>query len=297
MFDFLALFLRMAKVCEKCPSDFSDAEITVKCNGFCSSEVCLLCAGLTTEICSAMGRNRHLIWVCLACRNLLANARFSNAMVSVNTVNDNLVSSLKTELHDSILAEIRNEIRTNLKELSTGLVPQSGRRETVNAKRRRQDISTPQLAASSSKSLEERPTAPTRVVNKICVVGTCDAMDDLIAVKHVEEDTSLFWLYLSEERVSEERITHLAQTQLNTEVLKVSKLVAKSKDIGSYSFVSFKVGMSLDLRSKALSTETWPAGIKFREWTDYDKSTVKSRERFFGQCSRTTSQSVHNRPQ
>ena len=124
-------------------------------------------------------------------------------------------------------------------------------------------------------------------------------MDDLLAVKHVEEDTSLFWLYLSgfQPSVSEERITHLAQTQLNTEVLKVSKLVAKSKDIGSYSFVSFKVGMSLDLRSKALSTETWLAGIKFREWTDYNKSTVKPRERFFGQCSRTTSQSVHNRPQ
>lgn len=56
---------------------------------------------------------------------------------------------------------------------------------------------------------------------------------------------------------------------------KVVKLVPKDKDPATLNFVTFKVGMKLSLKTSALSKETWPENIYFREFENQPKNQRK----------------------
>lgn len=78
------------------------------------------------------------------------------------------------------------------------------------------------------------------------------------------------WIYLSRiaRDVTPEQINELAKVRLSTEDVVVVRLVAMNKDVNSMSFISYKVGVSADLKAKALSSSTWPKGMLFREFVD-----------------------------
>lgn len=48
----------------------------------------------------------------------------------------------------------------------------------------------------------------------------------------------------------------------------VKALVPKGRPLHTLTFVSFKVGVSHDLQSKAMDPSTWPCEIEFREFVD-----------------------------
>ena len=88
----------------------------------------------------------------------------------------------------------------------------------------------------------------------------------------------MFWLYLSGilPEVPESKVSELAESRLKTSNLRVVKLVPRGKDTRSLTFVSYKIGMPLDFKTVALSTDTWPRGIRFREFED-----TGSKKQFF----------------
>lgn len=50
--------------------------------------------------------------------------------------------------------------------------------------------------------------------------------------------------------------------------MKVIKLVPKGRDPSTLNFVSFKVGLEEQLKNDALSRESWPQNVLFREFED-----------------------------
>lgn len=46
----------------------------------------------------------------------------------------------------------------------------------------------------------------------------------------------------------------------------IMKLVPKDRDVSNLTFVSFKIGLPVDLKTKALDPTTWPEGLMFREF-------------------------------
>lgn len=199
--------------------------------------------------------------MCVACRNLLKNARFTKAMTSVRAANESTIEALKTDIRNSILTEIRNEIRTNFKEMidTVPLTPLN---------------SIPLLPPPSSRKKRPRDTENEddtlrRPAKLLC--GTNSVTNDAVPmVKIAEPRPEQFWLYLSgiHPSVSDENIKILAQKVLGTDEIAVAKLVPRGKDARSLTFISFKIGMSIDLKEKAMCVDTWPVGIKFREFAN-----------------------------
>ncbi|XP_055604310.1 uncharacterized protein LOC129752561 [Uranotaenia lowii] len=256
-------------VCEKCANEF-EGDFWI-CQGFCSTKVCMRCSGMTQELLSGFKKNPHCLWMCYGCKKILSDARFSNALVSVKTANDDIMDSLKNalknEIRESILQEIRSEIRTNLSPLKNLATPVNARSENR--------LTVPPVSAKRRRIEGFRSNTPDRrLTPRLCAVGTNLTDVDISANQNGPQNSSLFSLYLSGigPRVPEERVMDMVRTHLGTSEIGLTKLVPKGRSLDSLSFVSFKVEAPLTLKNKALSTETWPVGVRFREFT-VDRST------------------------
>lgn len=259
----------MANVCEKCANQIVGD--SVKCGGFCSSIVCLKCSGIADSEYSSVRANLHLVWLCTCCKNLLSKARFSNALVSVDKASESVIESMKAEIRESVLAEIKHEIRSNFKTLinSVPRTPASNYR-------------TPLVASSKHKRPRENDDVDDisvrRPAKAMCGIGTDAEITNLVVPETAVDDSNKFWLYLSGilPEVPESKVVELAESKLKTTNLKVVKLVARGRDTRSLTFVSYKIGMPVELKPIALSTETWPRGIRFREFEN-----MGSQKQFF----------------
>lgn len=249
----------MTNVCEKCANLINGNSI--QCGGFCSSTVCMRCSGVSDETFAIIKDNVHLVWMCTCCKNLLSKARFANSLVSVNKSSELIIDSLKTEIRESILAEIKSEIRSNFK-LLANTVP----RTPASL------YHTPLAPPSRTKRLRENDgedeAASRRPAKALCSIGTSTADTNLVASGTDEQGSNKFWLYLSGilPEVPESKVTELVESKLKTTDLRVVKLVPRGKDTRSFTFVSYKIGLPNDLKTLALASETWPRGIRFREF-------------------------------
>ncbi|KAL1381013.1 hypothetical protein pipiens_013780 [Culex pipiens pipiens] len=102
---------------------------------------------------------------------------------------------------------------------------------------------------------------------------TADVVEGVVAEGYgtaTEEEVPRFWLYLSRvsRNVTEAQIAKLAVDRLGVVDVKVKRLVAKGKDVSRMRFISFKVGVHVDLKHKALASATWPDGLVFREFEE-----------------------------
>lgn len=233
--------------------------------------VCMRCSGIADDAYASIKVNMHLVWMCTACKNLLSKARFSNSLVSVNKANESVIESMKVEIRDSVLAEIKYEIRSNFKTLidSVPRTPASIYR-------------TPHPPSIRSKRLRDNDcdddAATHRPAKSMCCVGTSATVADLVVSEAAEANLAKFWLYLSGilPEVPESKVVELAESRLKTTNLQVVKLVPRGKDARTLTFVSYKIGIPLELKTIALAPETWPRGIRFREF-----ESVGNKKQFF----------------
>lgn len=96
-------------------------------------------------------------------------------------------------------------------------------------------------------------------------------------VKTVSPPEELFWLYLSafDPSTSNNEIVTLVKSSLmltDDVEPKVVRLVPKDKDPTTLNFVTFKVGFKKSLKDLALSKETWPENVYFREFETRPKN-------------------------
>lgn len=99
--------------------------------------------------------------------------------------------------------------------------------------------------------------------------GTATRNSDVCSVAIDSADTVPdFWLYLSgiQPDVVDDTVRQMVQESLGTNEFKLVKLIPKGKDQRMLTFISFKVGIAADLKEKAMSADTWPMGIRFREF-------------------------------
>lgn len=133
----------MRKVCESCANDIDEGHNFMKCGGFCSATFCTKCCGLNDEIFTAVSNKSNLFWMCNTCKNIMDKARFKNALVSIEKVNQQLIAELKDQIRKDILEEIKLEIRTNFKTLIDSVpktpLPQTPRPFPLNSAKRRRD--------------------------------------------------------------------------------------------------------------------------------------------------------------
>lgn len=252
---------KMTTTCHSCATDVADDSIS--CNGFCKAEFHLKCVNITLAVCDEVKKNTQLFWMCRSCTKLMDDIRFRNSIRGAYEAGQENVLGAHNEvvqkMKSDIMNELKSELRLNFAALinSSSLTPKSSTRPTnaTGSLRRRQLFGKPEVFERRQQDL---------------MCGTGSSLSPSQGTFAVPPPKQKFWLYLSRisRDVTVEQMRELAMQRLETNDVEAFRLVANGKDVSSLSFISFKVGMSPDLKAKALSTSTWPKGILFREFKD-----------------------------
>lgn len=198
---------------------------------------------------------------------MMKNARFKNAMSSTNAASleiknayHQIVEDLKADIKTSLLAELKQEIQGGFNKLSPAVlspIPQRFQFRTRGTPKRNRD----------DDALE-----PVEQPKKI-FCGTGQTSGNADGRQSTIADDS-FFLYLTKisPEVSESDVLNLAQECLQTSDVVVKSLVPRGRSPSMLSFLSFKVQVHKDLKSKAMDPVTWPEGIQFREFVTYESN-------------------------
>lgn len=247
-------------ICHSCAEDVHDEYVS--CQGFCNAVFHLRCCGASPELLKEVTSHRQMFWLCKSCSHLMVDLRHRRSVQCAYEAGQELslshhnriVEQLKTE----ILSELKAELKTNFEKLisSSSLTPSRGS-GSVNLGSRRL-FGTNVAPASGTKNGTPAPNVGTKSPTlrpEGLVAGT---------------EEPRFWLYLSRisRRVTEEQISKLATNRLGVTDLKVTRLVAKGRDVSRMKFISFKIGMHISLKTKALTQSLWPEGLVVREFEE-----------------------------
>lgn len=91
-----------------------------------------------------------------------------------------------------------------------------------------------------------------------------------VSSAQVDRPTDKFWVYLTKisPDVTEQDVENLAKECLHVEEVTVKSLIPRGRPRSALSFISFKVEVSPETRSKAMDPLSWPQGIEFREFIE-----------------------------
>lgn len=250
------------EICGSCAIDMTNVEVV--CGGFCKTNFHFKCANITEALYKDVKDKPALFWMCKSCRDIMANARFKNAMVSTNAaakeVDDvylKLVEELKTEIKESLIAELKQEIQGGFNKLSPAVFPPLPRRFRFDNR------STPK------RDRDEDPMPTLEQPAKI-FRGTAHPVDNPLTGPAARTDDR-FWVYLTKISpvVKEIDVQNLVKERLLTDDVVAKILVPRGRTLSTLTFVSFKVGVRHDLKAKAMDPSMWPPEIEFREFVDH----------------------------
>lgn len=240
-------------------------ESEVVCGGFCKATFHYKCAHLSESLYKDISGNSAVFWFCKGCCDLIKNARFKNAMSSTHAASlelqdayQKVVEDLKTEIKTSLLAELKQEIQGGFNKFSPAVLSPIPRHFQFRTR------------ASPKRTRDEDASEPVEQLTKI-FCGTGQTAGSAVGGTLTRTDDK-FWVYLTKisPEVSESEVEILAKECLQTSDVVVKSLVPKGRPPSMISFLSFKVGVHKDLKSKAMDPVNWPQGIQFREFIDYD---------------------------
>ncbi|XP_055636747.1 uncharacterized protein LOC129775724 [Toxorhynchites rutilus septentrionalis] len=221
--------------CYQCSKPIKSLEF-MQCSGFCNQAAHLKCVSLKRPSMDFVNEHCNLLWFCDKCIDLLKFVR--NKPMTTEDLHETkqLTKSLTEKLHS-------NDFEPN-----------------------REKPVWPRIKRTRDKSERETPRAhpSTKLVS-----GTKSVEKQTRAVETVPKPPEKFWIYLSRiaRHVTEDDVSELVKSCLQTEQsVDVRKLVRKDADLNQYAFISFKIGVDLQLKETALDPSIWPKGIYFREF-------------------------------
>ena len=230
----------MDSKCAKCYCAIGNAEY-VYCGGFCV-EICKYhtqCTGMTEkelDVCN----NGNVFWMCERCRCLLENATFRSTINALDAVH-----FVQQKEHNRTVNELKDTI-AQLTDSISGLVE---KKPETSCENKTDDSPNPDIPLSS-----------TQIVNSTEISS--------------EQRNETFKLFLSniDRGVTEADISVLVSARVGTQTpFSVKKLVPAWQPLENVDYISFKVELDARDRKKALSSGTWPSGMRYREFRDRNR--------------------------
>lgn len=219
-----------------------------------------------------INEHANIFWFCNACVALMESSNFRDLFSSLATT----VSTLD-ETHQKALAEVKLEIEKNRKAI-----------ESLCEKRTLAPPLTPtwpiqkRSALKRGREHESTTTAQPNIPALVCGRKKF-ATEKLPTTVTFSPPAKKCWIYLARfnPTVAEDDIRSMAAECLGDaeNPIEVTKLVKKDANLSELRFVAFKIGVDLQHRDAALSAETWPDGIYFREFVDIERNVQLPSER------------------
>lgn len=251
----------MTSTCHSCANEITDSH--VKCRGFCEEKFHPSCCEIASTAFDEVLKNNQIFWMCKSCTALMNDVRMRTAVRVAHESGQEKVLSAHNEIvegmKEEILYELKKEIKSNFAALinSSTMTPRSSKYSAsgVVTTRRRRLFGKPSVDKPKSQPL---------------MIGTSESLSPSLGNFVAAAPSQKFWLYLSRisRDVTVEQVRTLATRRLGTDDIDVVRLVGKGRDVSTFSFISFKIGLNADLKSRALSSSTWPRGIYYREFQD-----------------------------
>lgn len=253
--------------CKRCHKKVSDADAVV-CRGYCGAVFHAICANVDVPLRQQLGQyHNNLFWLCDGCAMLFSNAHFRALLTGF----DEKISAIPAAVQ-FMQGEIE-KLNTSMKALSAKVDGIPTTPTPFSSPNPWPTIHRTNRAAKSVKRLRNSDGNPISVIDDPIKMGTkaVSAIPSLRIDPRSEDD--LIWIYLSafHRNTSEGQIasfvTECLELAANVK-LKVVKLVPRGKDINTLNYVSFKIGLSGRFKEKALSCDSWPEHIRFRQFED-----------------------------
>lgn len=252
--------------CKKCSKTVSDAE-GITCRGFCGEKLHVICAQVDIELLEQLRTNeKNVFWMCNDCAELFSNGHFRNIV----KCGSDQCSTTPTSI-ESMKADIE-KLNSAVTALATKLDPKTSTSPFPSWPRPRFDRSNP-----LTRTPKRQRTSIDVEAKPVCR-GTKPSIG---SVKTVGMNEDLLWIYLSafHPSTSDDDIASLVTECLSlepNEAPKVVKLLPRGRDPSTLSYISFKVGVIKNKRDSALSCDSWPEGVQFREFDDSRSIKVTS---------------------
>ena len=203
--------------------------------------------------------NGNVFWMCERCRCLLENATFRstiNALDAVHFVQQKECNKTIDDLKDTIM-HLNDSISSllNLKKL-----------ETAGDSR----IDVPAHSGAHLEiASESRIDVP---VNSSAPLSSTQLVDPAEICSEQRNETFKLFLSNIDRNVTEAGISVLVSERVGTQkAFSVKKLVPAWQQLANVEYISFKVELDARDREKALSSGTWPYGMRYREFRDRNR--------------------------
>lgn len=258
-------------VCLRCQKKVCDSDRIV-CQGYCGATFHAVCVNVDEPLREQLGINgTNVFWMCNGCANLFTNAHFRTMMTGFDNKTDDLPKAMQTmqieieKLH-SALNVLSDKVDAKHNTPTPFATPNGWPNLGANGNRLDSMKNTPKRRRGMDGISVATPSVTsnmgTKKVNAIKTVRLAGRPTD-----------DLFWIHLSafHPTTTDNQIATLVSECLDLSNMqpKVVKLVPKGRDLDSLQFVSFKVGIKVELKDNALSSESWPENIRYREFEDY----------------------------
>lgn len=223
------------------------------CSGLCNEAYHGKCLGVTQTSRREMSKNPQILWVCPSCAELMGEIGPGRVMAGILRVLAPLIDGLKRDMiaeFDRRIADLAGASRAPAVDATLQYQPVASHRDVANE--------TSYAGVTKERGAQRN--------NPPLIAGTASG----ISVKTVPEPERRLWLYLS--RLSpdtvDEQVSDMVCQCLDISDVTVRRLLSKDRDIASVTFLSYKVGIPLSLRKRALDPSTWPNGLLFREFIE-----------------------------
>lgn len=235
--------------CAKCLSSIdARSESFVVCEGECSKSYHIHCVGLLESNMESLAV-KNILWMCDCCL-----AYFCRKRSAIETPLTNSSANLASEL-----AEIKSQIHDIVNTLSS-ITSKSLPDEAVKSST--PPFSSTQLSNGSRTSCTTDPSFET----SDCVLESCSSS---------KRNFSLFLTNISSS-VTEREIDCMVRRSVGIEKdeeVDILKLVPRWKKESLLDYASFKVVLNMKWKTVVMNPDTWPSGIKFREFLNLGRNT------------------------
>lgn len=249
----------MSDACDHCAKPVKSDDEHITCMAFCERMIHLRCSAtkLNKPFVKIVHDSPNLFWMCDECAKLMKIARFKSVVSSFGDAFKAIA-----DRQEMVHAEIRKELAIQGQQIA-----QLSKRMAPTSPFLRESASSSRQPPSKRRRDDELVFNP--AVTKPLLGGTKEMSNAGIVT--VPEPVQLFWVYLSRihPSVKPEAIEKLVKDCLQSEgTVKAVPLVKRGIDSTRLSFISYKIGIDPKLRDAALSPDTWPKGLLFREFED-----------------------------
>lgn len=242
----------------------------IACEGFCRGSYHMKCVTLSTNEKISCLKNPHVFWICETCSKMLRKIRYSEDMqekfnsLKMESRDDHPVDiDQTTTKHETVSETIDaiTEIKSEIASIQKALANLTASRHTELSTSTNEDP-----LAHSSPTRPNNSTDSYRCGSRIGVIP-----GQIGNSSNVTCDDKL-WLFFSrvKNNVCEDEIRFMVAEclQINTDEVIVQKLVSNWMDVTQLPYISFKVGVHVNHRDRAMCSSTWPKGVWFREFRE-----------------------------